>query len=266
LRIAHVTSSPPGYRVGPVAMTFPQISDTAAVWAYGDGYLWVYDPTSGAGSELLRISTSTGAVLQRLRVPQVFRPILVADDDGLWLAPAANSGGGSAAVYRIAPGAAAAGVAFRLPRPGYVVWMVAEGHEVWLAASRGGTAGTLWRLRGGGSPISHVALDHSFGIDTEIQYGGPTVVGNSRDGLWTVLAGASGSDQRVVRIDLHTGTPSPVATLAPDYGAPSEVPYTYPYRAVTFNRSLYLLDPPDNAATVDRPEGFSALYSVTASS
>lgn len=265
VRIAHVTSSPPGYRVGPVVMTFPQTSDTAAGWAYGDGYLWVYDPTSAAGSELLRISASTGKVLQRLRAPQVYRPIIVADDDGLWLAPAGNSGGaGSAAVYRIVPGAAAALTAFRLPRPGYVVWMVAVGREVWLAASRGGTAGTLWRLRGDGSPIGHLVLARSLGIDAESQHAGQTVVGDSRDGLWTVLAGASGADQRIVRIDQRTGRPRAVATVAPHYGAPSGVPYPYPYRAVTFDRSMYLLDPPTDAGTVDPAKGFSALYRITA--
>ena len=59
-RIAHLTSAAPGYQVGPVVMSFPQISDEHAGWTFGDGYLWLYDGTTRQGSELLRISLTSG--------------------------------------------------------------------------------------------------------------------------------------------------------------------------------------------------------------
>ena len=94
------------YQVGPVLMRSPQISTAYPVWAYGDGYLWLYDGTTRPGSELLRISLTSGAVLARVSMPDLPRPILAADNDGLWVAPAVNGGGH--AVYHVAPGATTA--------------------------------------------------------------------------------------------------------------------------------------------------------------
>jgi len=93
LRIAHLTAAPPAYHVGPVVMRTPQISTAHPVWAYGDGYLWLYDGTSSHGSEVLRISETSGAVLARVSMPNLPRPILAADADGLWMAPSVNGGG-----------------------------------------------------------------------------------------------------------------------------------------------------------------------------
>jgi hypothetical protein len=119
IRISRAVPSSPGYDLGPVVMSFPQESDGWPTWTYGDGDLWLFDALAKGGSQLLRISGTSGAVLQRIAMPAISRPIVAFDDDGFWLAPAANSGGDggtSNGVYHVAPGGGAALRVFSLPR------------------------------------------------------------------------------------------------------------------------------------------------------
>ena len=83
-------------------MTFPALAwgDTEPSWIYGGGDLWLYDWTDHF--DLLRISATTGAVLQRLVVPKIQSPLLAFNEDGLWIAPTGESSG---PLYRLAPGA-----------------------------------------------------------------------------------------------------------------------------------------------------------------
>ena len=76
IRVAHVTTSAPGYRLGPVVMTFPEGSTSNPDWIYGDGSLWLYDASSSGGHDLIRISESTGDVVQQLNIPSIVRPLL----------------------------------------------------------------------------------------------------------------------------------------------------------------------------------------------
>jgi hypothetical protein len=108
VRIAHTTVSPRGYTVGPVVMRYEEASDTDAEWVYGDGYLWIYEPMTTSGSELLQVSLTSGAVVDRVGMPVISRPLLATDDDGLWLVPAITSGFTGRpplALYHIKPGA-----------------------------------------------------------------------------------------------------------------------------------------------------------------
>lgn len=102
VRIAHVTARSPGYALGPIVMTFPALAygQTDPSWIYGDGDLWLYDWENRF--DLLRVSATTGAVLQRLSVPKIQTPLLAFNDDGLWIAPYGESSG---PLYRLAPGA-----------------------------------------------------------------------------------------------------------------------------------------------------------------
>jgi len=254
VRIAHLTAAAPGYRVGPVLMRSPQISTAHPVWAYGDGYLWLYDGTTRQGSELLRISLTSGAVLARVSMPELPRPILAADNDGLWMAPAVNGSGH--VVYHLAPGATTATPVLKLSGPQYVAWMVAAGHDLWLDVAWGGKTQTLLRLHGASaSPTLRMTLRTST-LDNEVQIqgGGATVVGDATDGLWTAVPPLSGNTQRIVRIDPSTGTLGSIAVLTPGYGAPNAVAYGS-YEAVAHDGSMFLLDPPAG--------GFSALYRIT---
>ena len=263
VRIAHLTAAPPGYRVGPGLMRSPQISTAYPVWAYGDGYLWLYDGTTRPGSELLRISLTSGAVLARVSMPDLPRPILAADNDGLWVAPAVNGGGH--AVYHVAPGATTATLVLKRSGPQYVAWMVAAGHDLWLDVASGGKTQTLLRLHGASAtPTLHVTLRTST-LDNEVQTqgGGATVVGDATDGLWTAVPPRQGNTQRIVKVNPTTGTLTSIATLTPAYAAPNAVAYGS-YEAVTYDGSMFLLDPPTDAGTYPYPPtGFSALYRIT---
>jgi hypothetical protein len=256
VRISHITSAAPGYRVGPVVMSVPQISDEHAGWTYGDGYRWLYDGTTRQGSELLRISLTTGSVLQRLAMPDVPRPILAADDDGLWMAPAVNSGGHT--VYHVELGASAATPVFSLPGLQYAAWVVAAGHDVWLNVGSGSKTETLWRLVGASATRTLHVTQRTSSLDNEVetQGGGTTMVGNANDGLWTAVPATSGTEQRIVRITPSTGALTNIALVTPGYANPSMVLYGT-WEAVTFDGSMYLLDPPNGST------GFSALYRIT---
>ena len=66
--------------------------DSAPTWIYGGGDLWLYESDNPGGVDLMRISARTGEVLQRLRVPKVWHPVLAYNDEGLWVAPSGQSG------------------------------------------------------------------------------------------------------------------------------------------------------------------------------
>jgi hypothetical protein len=266
VRISYRASVPPGYRVGPVVMRYPQISTSSPSWAYGDGYLWLYDGTTGQGSELLRISLTSGVVTGRVAMPNMPRPILAADADVVWIAPAVNGAGDT--VYHLAPAANHATAVFKLTRQ-YVAWIVAAGHNVWLDTASGGKTQTLWRLTGASAkPTLRMTLrTSSLGNEVQAQRGGSVVVGDAAGGLWTAVPPRSGNTQRIVRINPATGRLTTIAVITPAYSAPNAVAYGS-YEAVTLNGSMFLLDPPTGIGTgpggaLTPPSGFSALYRIT---
>jgi len=162
LAVRIATASPAardGYVLGPVLMTFPQISSTNAQWVYGDGALWVFAPGMNGSTtegELVRVSLSSGRLLQRWTMPALDRALLAVDDDGLWIAPSIYSGTPEhptaaqraryETLYRIAPGASAPQAVTRLG-PSGAQWLAANGHTVWLDTTSG-SRGELWRLNG----------------------------------------------------------------------------------------------------------------------
>jgi hypothetical protein len=262
VRISHVVTGSPGYQLGAVVMTFPQASTGWPVWVYGDGDLWLYDAYNPGGADLLRISASTGAVIQRITMPPIARPIVAFDDDGFWLAPAVNSTG--PAVYHVTPGASTAVTVLRLTGAQYASWMVAAAHTVWLDVSSGGKTGTIWRLVGNGAaPTSHVTLS-SFDNEVETQGGASTMVGDAANGLWTIVVNSAGTQQQVIRIDPTSATYGTIASLRPSYSSSNVLIDGDFWKAVTFRGSMFLLDPPTSAGTYPyQPEGFSAFYRIT---
>jgi len=268
VRLSRVVSKAPGYALGPVVLTFPQASSSWPSWVYGDGDLWLYDDKNPGGVDLLRISGSTGAVIQRLRIPDVDRPILAFDDDGLWIAPAANSTGAVRAVYHVAVGASFATSAFRLASDdNYVVWMLASGHTVFVAVDNSSLALTLWDLTGSQArPVTHARIARSVdgalnGVET--QGGSTTIVGTIAGGLWTVDTPQSGTRQDVLYLDPVTGAPTTVTSLHPGYETPDEVSEAF-WKAVGLGDSMYLLDPPVDEGTYPyQPQGFSALFRIS---
>ena len=262
VRISRVVPGSPGYALGPVVMSFPQESDGWPTWTYGDGDLWLFDALARGGSQLLRISGTSGAVLQRIAMPAISRPIVAFDDDGFWLAPAVNSGGddGNAnGVYHVAPGAGAAVRAWSLPRGQPVSWMVASGHSLWLAPGPAPTA--VWHLVGASAkPVGHAALTAQLAGVLMTQGDSSAMVGDA-GGLWTAVPAAAGDRQQVFRLLPDTGAASAVALLEPAYSSPDDLLYGKT-EAIAYHGSMYLLDPPADSGPDNQSEGFSALYRI----
>ena len=265
VRIVHATAT--GYAVGPVVMRYSEASDTNAEWIYGDGSLWLYDPTTTRGSILLRISQSTGAVLQSIRMPWVDRPLLAADSDGFWIAAAVNSSFqplSAGGLYRVAPGATRPALVRRIKWDAN--WMVATGHSLWIDINHAGKSSTLLRFNGTSTrPALDIPSSSTAGFDVETGYQETAYAGDATAGIWTVRQQTPGqSQQRVVRIDPRSGRASEVASITPPSGFFME--YTSP-PVVVLGGSMFFLDPPmvsypggTSAVTV---QGTSALFRVT---
>jgi len=271
VRIARVTSVSPGYALGPVVMTFPALAyeQTEPSWIYGGGDLWLYDWVNHF--DLLRISATTGGVLQRLVVPKIQSPLLAFNEEGLWIAPIGESSG---PLYRLAPGASRSAPVFDLGPGGFVWWLVASGDSVWIDDQPRPVAetSTVWELRGPDAvPVWREAPSPALeAVVEQVPVDSPSaVVGNGRDGLWTIVVSPSGRQQQVSRVDPRTGKPAVVATLTSAYPYPQETPSTSvsmleSWHATTLNGSLFILDPTTQVTEAGIEVG-GLLYRVTPS-
>ena len=258
VRIARVTRR--GYTVGPVVLRYSEASDTNAEWTYGDGYLWIYEPASTRGSELLQVSATSGTVIDTIPMPMISRPLIAADADGLWLAPAVTSGWSGhpvRALYLVVPGARRPQVAAR--QVTLARWLVAEGHSVWVDVTHYPKPSTLWRFDG---PNARPAFQRRLGAALdygELGYGEPGYAGGA-GGVWAVVPR---SGQLVIRIDPNRGQSTRMATI---HSQPSYETGELQPPLVVFHGAAYFLDPPAQAGTYPyRRGGFSAIYRVTPS-
>lgn len=199
--------------VGPIVMTFQNISDTKLEYTYGPGTLWLFDTATPRGAEVLQVSTKTGRVENVVRMPKIFRPFLAADEDGLWLAIAPNGGAaskGAVPVYRVAFGARAPVVVHRGGRA--ALWIVAAGHAVWVDVLTGQHGAEIWRFDGPAGSAHPLASAH--GLNTWA-----ASVDTSGTAIWTVREVPMnrtyfGCDSlRVYRIDGRTGKQSLAANI-----------------------------------------------------
>ena len=176
---------------GKVVMRYEDASDTRPQYAWYGRSLWIYDVATSDGAEALRLDAHTGALLQRTAMPKVFRPVMVANGDGLWLDPATN-GGISAVnivpVLHVGFGASKPVVVHRGGRA--ALWMAASAHTVWFAQISGRTSVALWRIDGGKAR----PLARSRKIGFQGAYGGGH--------LWELTCGAK---EHLLRIDPDTG-------------------------------------------------------------
>jgi hypothetical protein len=135
---------------GRVVMRFDDVSDTKPEWTVGGGSLWLYDVATTEGPEVVRLSVTTGRVEERVRMPGMYRPLLAADADGLWLAPATNGGvstPGAAPLYHVRPGAGHAVLVHRGGRA--ALWITAHAHSVWFESISGTKDVSVWRVDDG---------------------------------------------------------------------------------------------------------------------
>lgn len=267
VRIAHVT--PSGHvEIGPVVVTYTELSDTHLETVRASGSLWLYAPNTPNGGRALRISETTGQVLQDTAVsPAMDRPIIAANENGLYLAPTSNTGflGRGRApkengiIYRVGIDASAVQVfdaSSASPFPGYVSWIVGDGHSLWadICQRPVGRACAITRFNGPtAKPVFQVS---------DRKMTGDWVVGNASQGFYGVLparysGGQETADEEVVRIDPVSGAVEAIAAVPlPEFWSGNS--FSGASEATVFDDALYLLVPP--GSTASDPTG--ALYRV----
>jgi hypothetical protein len=238
-RIARLDARTGQVSDGPVIFTYLDASDTRPLSAYADGWMWVYDVATNHGSEVLQVS-STGRVVDTIAMPQMFRPILAANDAGLWLGDSLDGyGSGIDTLYRVAPGSRAPVVVVAGSR--VVTWLQADSGHLWAGvASVPVTSQTIWRFDGSKSTPAFTAP--LPGTDS-------TVIGDASQGLWTVrwrspspARSPAPEPQQVLQINPSTGRHSIMTTLPP-------LPASYTTglsqgQAAVLDGYIYILEPP----------------------
>lgn len=239
VRIARLSRAAPGYRLGPVVLTYPNASGRPQ-WTTGDGYLWLYSGTSGPQAEVLRVSPTTGAVLQRVTLPDIVRPILAVDDDGLWIAPAVNSfySPSSDGIWRVGAGAESATLVRRLST--FADWMTATGHSLFAdIRDRTSLRTTLWRLDGPDGTVAFHRVPSPLLERAQVQYSARVVVASSSGALCAVVPNSAGTALVVGRLNPANGSLRAVTTVAA--GAPGEQ-----WQVATAAGSLFILLPDES--------------------
>ena len=92
VRFVHADRRSGGIDVGPILMQFGDYSGGARPDVVDTGStLWIFDPWTDRGAEVLRLSTTTGAVVQRTTMPAISRPTIAVTQQGLWIGQAGSS-------------------------------------------------------------------------------------------------------------------------------------------------------------------------------
>ena len=233
-----IPGRPTAYHLGPEVMPFEDISGGARpMWTYGDGSLWIYDigphAGQGGGASVLRISAVTGSVQNRVPMPDLYRPAMAADADGLWIG--SSPGSGPSLLYHVPAGTNRVEA---LPRgDGSFLGMYATGKDLYFVSTSTSTdTETFWHLRG----LQAVPVAHRV----EALNPAPLPQLSAPSGLWGVLSepiedpANLPSEQphrtSAVEIDPSTGQPLLRANLGNSF-------VWQTYRGVSFDGSLYFL-------------------------
>ncbi len=236
---------------GPVVMTYTDCSDCRPVSVYGDGLVWIYDNSTPRGAEIVEVSDTTGALIATISMPKLFRPLLAANQQGLYIANSLQSGQAPgepppSALYRLAPDAKAPAVVVA-DTSLLACWLTADPGHLWIGMGthkHGCAQQTIWRLDGANPKPAFETPTHTYL---------PQPVGNLTSGLWTVIWPQNTSTSPVtatpelVHIDPSTGKVTVTATL------PAIQVNTYsdgmqPSTGTLLHGYLYLLEPPVNKA------------------
>lgn len=192
-------------------MRYRDGSDTRPLSAYGAGSLWLYDVYTGRGAEVLRFSAETGRLEQTVAMPRLFRPVIAADEDGLYLMAAVNggTGPGPAALYHVALGATSATVIHREGRA--ALWIAARGHTVWTEIISGTSNASLWRFDGPRGRAKRLWRKR-IGSAPAVTYGGGSLWAVTP--VWASRYSAECTREKVSRIDPRTGREQAITTVA----------------------------------------------------
>jgi hypothetical protein len=198
-------------RVGSTVLRYRDGSDTRPVWTYGRGSLWLYDVDTTRGSVLLRFSSDTGRLEQTVAMPRLFRPVMAANDDGVYLIAAVNGDDarpGPVALYHVAPGARHAVIIHREGRA--ALWIAAHGHTVWAEIVSGTNDAALWRFDG---PTGHATRlwRNTIGTAPVATYGGGSLWAVRP--VWASAYSGQCTSEKVSRIDAATGRETAVVAV-----------------------------------------------------
>jgi len=207
VRIARVGAS---VTYGPTVMRYQDASDTRPVSTYGPGSLWLYDVDTERGSEVLRFSSRSGRLEQRVAMPRLFRPVIAADADGLYLMAAVNGGEGPgpAALYHVAPGARRPTVIHREGRAAF--WIAAHAHTVWAEIVSGTSHTALWRFDGAAGRAT-LLRRRTLGVAPVATYGDGSLWAVTP--VWAARYSAQCTSVKVSRIEAATGRETVIATV-----------------------------------------------------
>lgn len=254
VRIAHMTPSGQ-LHIGPVVVTYTRLSDTRLETARTSGSLWLYAPNTPSGARALRISESTGQVLQDTRVsPAMDRPVIAANKNGLFLAPSSNSGflgaglkaNENGIIYHVGIGSQNVQIfdpwSGTSMFPGYISWMSGSSTSLFadICKRQVGTACVITRFDGTNpKPVFQVS-DHRLTTYS--------VVGDISQGFYGVATPGYTSSQasatvKVVHIDPSNGAISTIAEVPLPKFWQGFGPGSWKLAAL-FKNSLYLLAPP----------------------
>jgi hypothetical protein len=243
------------YRVGPPVITYSYDSTSSPVVAYGGNWLWLYDAETTAGPQLLQVNAVNGDVVDTIATPQLFDPLMAANDDGVWLANSFRGSPVPYVLYHAVPGASQL-MGTLLGSDLHAYWLTATRGHVWLGAGSIPTAQTLWRFDG---------VEATIGLDTPLTGSQPfgEVVGDLYDRLWTVVAnpppgpGDTGQPLDVLRIDGRTGSEQ-VMARGSALPALEEEQGLAEGESTLYRGSFYVLEPSSQLSN-----GYSRLARVT---
>jgi hypothetical protein len=250
-------------KTGPVIMRISEASDTNPVVAYGGDSLWVYDVDTSNGPEAIRVSATTGQVEDVAQTPQLYRPIIAANGDGLWLGNSIQGSPVPGTVFHVAPTSHVFTTVVASPNDA-VDWMVADSGHVWASIRPSSVAGlsNVWRFDG---PKATVAFHTP---EPSLEQGPNFVVGDEQDGLWLTTpdppfgdTGSPTDNQHldVVKLDPNTGKPTVEAALPPLDQLAAESQTVAGQAAIFGGNYYYLLQSP----SVGGYTGFTQLLRVT---
>jgi hypothetical protein len=182
-RISRLDPSTGKVTRGPVLFDVEDTSGSSPIWAYGAGYLWLYE-LEARGSSVFQISEQTGEVVRTFAAPKLVRPLVAANENGFYLAGTGSFGRvGTGLIYYFGSDATSVKQVFTVPTGSQAdeystSWLLAEGNAVWSDICRRLTKNCqIWGFRGADlQPQFHVS-DHG---DT-----GEWITGNAEDGLFT---------------------------------------------------------------------------------
>jgi hypothetical protein len=175
---------------------------------------------------VLRFDADTGKLLQRTPTPRLYRPVMVANGDGLWLDPATNggiSGVNVVPVLHVAFGASKPTVVHRGGRA--AMWMAASAHTVWFEQIAGRSSISIWRIDS--TKVRLLARPKAIGLQGA--YGGGR--------LWELACGVK---EHLLRIDPATGALTPVGEFPKSSYCDASITVAHGHAFVLEGKTIYV--------------------------